>query len=38
MVDALDETTVMMTDPPAGNATEDVAEAAATAVRHPKKN
>ena len=37
-VDALDETTVMMTDTPAGNATEDVAEAAATAVRHRKKS
>jgi hypothetical protein len=38
VLDALDETTVMMTDLPAGNATEDVAEAAATAVRRRKKN
>ena len=38
VVDALDETTVMMTDTPAGIATEDVAAAAATAVRRRKKN
>ena len=38
VVDALDETTMMMTDMPAGNATEEVVEAEATAVRRQKKS